>query len=333
MVRFIRILGIISVVAVFLTSLMRVFYLPLGGVFLTLSVGFFVTVVLGLELLHKLRQPTSRLQKALELIAILFLGQTMILGLCVAYGWNGASSMIMNAALLLLVYGLTFFIGKSRLNNGFRFHTPFNGLAILVLLPLLFFCTLRFFGANESKRLVELNEIEVRRYDSVKAVVMTRYAEFLSDTTRDSARTSTEMFRRDALALIDYIYRLQIAFAYETNNGIAAPPPTDTTLNLQDPLAMRMTHVWFIGSDVQNPTGKAIELFDSLAYYRNHVLHEEVPFFVRKNSTQEDKVQWVKDNFYNATAIEVMTRLTLYKENVYQSMQYSIDHHLFVQRQ
>lgn len=327
-----NILGTICVVAVFIGALFRIFHFPFGGLTFILFAGLFAGIALPLNLFALLRDTKSAGTKRFAQIAgTLAAMHVIILLLFLAQNWDGYEKFLLQGGVLAVVFIVLLLVSRRSEAERLEVFSKFN-VRFAVLVVLLAVSAVLTAGLNDERdRLVALNEMEMAKYDSLRAVVDEQYSLALSDTSlTDSAASIIREYLQNTTDLIARIEQIQYEFVTEGNYGVNYYT-IDTSLILERPMDFDMTAHYFVGADVQNPSGKATELYHLLVKYRNDVLHPDVPFFVRKESTSEENVQWVKDNFYHARAIEVMTRLTLVKENIYQSMLYSVDHNLFVQ--
>lgn len=325
-----QIIGIISVGFVLLGTIFRFLHFPGGGVLIVLFSGVFAGFALPLNLLALRREKKSRTRTITGVLGTLFAMHAVVILLFLAQNWPGWNNILLQGVVLFAGFIVFVVLSLKHPAEPIKLITTFN-VMFVVMLALLSLSWMAMNDRNEERdQLVQLNQMQVEHCDSLRRVVDLMYYDLSMDTSsyHDSTRAMAYDFQMESQRVTGYIKSVQQELVSQNNYGTIG----DTSLTLQDPMNVDFTSFYFIGEDIQNPTGKAVDLFSVLRDYRENVLHPEVPFFIRIGSTHEEATQWVKDNFYKATAIEVMTRLTLLKENVYQAMQYSIDRDLFVQR-
>lgn len=326
-----RIIGIISVGFVLLGTIFRFLHFPGGGLLIVLFSGTFAGFALPLNLLALRHEKKSRTRRIAEVLGTLFAMHAVVLMLFLAQNWPGWNNILIQGAILFIAFIVFLILSSRNTAEPLKPVTNFN-IMFIAMMALLSLSQLNTINRKEERdRLVQLNTMQVEHCDSLRKVVEVVYHDYIDRAAveDDSLYHQAQALYRDGRQVIDFIDRLQEDLVTEINYGLNTSA-WDTTMQLQDPMNVDVPTHYFIGADAQNITGKAPELYDVLSNYRNRALHPDVPFFIGQESTMEEKTQWAKDNFYKATAIEIMTRLTLLKENVYQSMIYAIDYDLYV---
>jgi hypothetical protein len=326
-----NITGIICAIAILIGSVMRMIHFPGGGLFIILFTGTFAGFALPMNLiaLRREKKEVTGIRKFAFEVGTVAAMQCVIIMLFMAQNWKGADKMLIQTGIFVALFLVLLVLIARKESGSIQLVSKFNVTVVVILLVLIIPAVLAVRKNEGRARLEILNSIETRRCDSLGQVVDKKFHEFQLDSSMtDSAHEVIEGFHINGLELIKHLEKVQLDLANQMNNGLYYAG-SDTSLELQNPMDSDFPTFYFVGN-VQSPTGKAIELHSLFVNYRDYYLHPAVPFFVQPNSTNEESLQWVKDNFYHAKAIEAMMRLTVLKENVYQSMEYSLDHNLFV---
>lgn len=313
--------------AILLGTIFRFLHFPGGGLLIVLFSGAFATLALPANLFALFQEKKNKLRRIAQVVGTLAAAHIVLLMLFFAQNWAGGQLFLYQGAALVVAFFAFVIAANKEQSEPMQINTRFNVLFFVIVVLLALSCLATDNRNGERDRLVQLSEMQTRHCDSIRKVVDLMYYDLSMDTSSydDSTRSRAYDFLMESRRVIGYIESVQQDFTVQNNYGIN----DDTVTTLQDPMDIDLTTFYFIGEDVQNPTGKAVELYAILEDYRKNILHPDVPFFVRAQSTGEDAAQWVKDNFYKATAIEVMTRLTLLKQNIYQAMQHAIEHDLY----
>lgn len=310
----------------------RLFGYPGGGLFTVLSCGVFTAVTLPLYYFSVRAEGISRKRKISALVGLLFGMQVIVMLLFLAQRWDGWFSMLMSAGVFGLFY-LIMHVDLKNLSdeNVVRF-TGFHGIFLGMVAVLLVVPIVRKDNTAESERLVASLQSEDLRYDSIHAVTDAEYLKAYNDTTlNDSTRNVVRTFFMSAQATLNQVIEIEEEFVLTVNYGFGAWKKIqfDYREPLIVPMDKQITTVFFIGPDVQSPTGRAMDVYDIAREYRTTVLHPEVPFVISSNAGEEQKVQWVKDNFYSTTAVDARIRICLLRQNILQSIRYSLEHKLY----
>lgn len=168
-------------------------------------------------------------------------------------------------------------------------------------------------------------------YTDLKKQVEVKKTQFHADTAAVSFDSVAEKYFVNAFGVIEYIASLKSNLIDLSNDGVQNLPEGYGPLLY--PAEYTLSTSYMVGPYVQYPTGKGMELYDSLWNYRSEVLHPDVALGIPVKNAMVDKEQWVKDNFYHIPALDVLTRLTTVQQNILVSINESIDKKLFIQQQ
>lgn len=305
---------------------------PGGGLFTVLACGIFTALALPLYYFSLRAEGIGRKRKIAALTGLLF-GMLLIVALLfLAQRWEGWFSILMAAGILGLFYVIMQLdlkkLSDEKINHLRGFHGIFLGMVgVLLVVPIV-----RKDNTAESRRQLAVLEAEDQRYDSIHAVVDREYLLVYNDTSlNDSAREVIRTFFLSAQSRLSSIIEIEEDFVYQLNYGISAWKETGFNYReaLLAPMDQQWTAIYFVGPNIQMPMGKAVDIYNIARAYRDADLHPSVPFVVPVNASDEQQVQWVKDNFYKATAAEARMRICLLRQNILQSVRYSLGHKLY----
>ncbi len=310
----------------------RLFHIPGHSLFIVLATGFFAGITLPLYYFSVRAEGISRKRKIAAMVGLLFGMQVIVMLLFVAQRWEGWFAMLMHAVVLGLFYIILPLDLKTLSSERvFRF-SSFHGIYLGMVAVLLAVPILRKDNTAESEQLVATLQYEDHRYDSITTLLDAVYLTAYDDTLNtDSVRDLIRSFFFEAKSTINDITEIEGDFVWSINYGESAWKnlKSDYREPLSTPMDKQFTRIYFIGENVQVPSGRALDLFELIEIYRNHTLHPSVPFVIQVNATGEHRVQWVKDNFYETTAVEARIRICLLRQNILQSIRYTLEHKLY----
>ncbi|HTF04896.1 MAG TPA: hypothetical protein VK826_12805 [Bacteroidia bacterium] len=325
------IVGIVCAVFAVLAAVMKLTGFPGGSFLFLIFTSIFSVVALPLHLASLFKETKNGMRRASLLVTWFGLAALQIGLLFAAMSWPGPFPILVQGVVFSLVALVLFMVSSKKEGVVTRWFSPFTVLVVIVFASL-------STGWTQAQERIEFGEEHLATYhvqDSAYAELMSNVAErsnvFHGDTANVSVDSAARIYFDEAFDVITYIEELKAELANSSNHGLTPLRAEQGPLIHPDEYD---TPSWFmVGPDVQNPTGKGMELYDRLWRYRSKVLHADVAFGIPVKSTMVDKEQWVKDNFYHVPAIDALTRLTVVQQNILQSVSESMDKKLFVQKQ
>lgn len=322
------VLGIVCGVMSILGVVLRLYGVPGGSVLLILFTSLFSVVVMPLYLYALLKVETEKvIHFALRMcgfsIAVLQVGL-----LSYAQQWPKPYSFIYPGALGLLVAMIVFVLNAQKSGSPTRRFSAFAVLPIAVLGSLCVSCLVTDARVISSDVQTEFLTTEMKSYDLCEHRVDSIYAAFAADTLNQDQLVAAQQFKKQSADLIASIEEMKCAFL-SSLNGDDVCLNADGTYRIERPADYDISTHLMVGADAAQPTGRGMELYAALLKYRNEVLHEKVTFEIPVRDDKVYKEQWVKDNFYHLTAVELVTRLTVIQKSICKSMEESFTKKLF----
>lgn len=316
------ILGTICVVMSLLGAFLKLNSLPGGGISLILFTSLFSIAAMPLFLYSLSKAETEKaMQFAIRLCGFSFAVLQVGLLFC-AQRWPEPMKFIYAGLAGQIVFVIVFLVNVRKPSVKTKSFSIFTVLAVLILLALVGGCY------DRSKD----SEIEAAQYaalDQVRsdlAIALNHSYELLQDTGSDTLfgnDSANVALLSTAADLVDYIQDIKNEIVSNSNYGVSAS--LDEKNNIRYPLDHDTPTFFMVGSDPANPTGKGLELYDQLLKFKTNILPAGVYFAVPVQDDAEMQTQWVKDNFYHATVLESLTRLTKIQIEICTSVNTSVE--------
>lgn len=322
------IVGIICAVFLVIAAALKLLGIPGGGILMVIFSGTFISGAMLLNLGHQLKQNTDKVKRAAD-VSGWYAGGTMLMGLLfLAQRWPGAKDIFIQAAFAGLIYGVLFFIASKRPMVTTTWYSRFTTLYLIVVACL----GVGWISAEKKNAVTDdarrIFDKELKSYVEVKSRTDSLIEAFRMDTANlelDSA--ANELFIH-ALELIEEIEEYKCGYLARLNHDEGCNGK-DIAYFISKPDDIDVSTYMMVGEDVTKPAGHGIMLYGIIAVYANKKLHPDISLGIPTNNAADYKEQWVKDNFYHATAYETMTRLTQFQHKVYLSVEASISKNLF----
>lgn len=291
--------------------------------------GIFIPGML-LNLGHQFKENKDKVKRTADVIGW-YASSNVLMGLLfLAQRWPGAKDIFMQAAIVGLVYVILFYMASKRPTVNTTWYSRFTTLYLIVVASL---CV--GWISAEKKNIVNdearrVFDEELKNYVAVKNRTDSLIEAFQMDTANLEIDSAANELFIDALELIEEIEEYKCGYLARLNND-GGCNGKDIAYFISKPDDIDISTYMMVGEDVANPTGHGIILYGMIAAYANRKLHPDVPLGIPTSDAADYKEQWVKDNFYHATAYETMTRLTQLQRKVYLSVEESINKKLFRQ--
>ncbi len=301
------ILGIVCVVLSLAGIFLKLNSLPGGSTLLILFTSLFSLGAMPLYLYSISKIETEKREHfAIRLCGFSF--AVFQIGLLFfAQRWPDSLNIVYAGAAGLIVWLIVFVLKVRNSETKAKEFSLFGLLAVLILLTL----------AGASYDRVKDEEIEAQQYAALEsvnskyAVVVADSYQYLNELGGDSLDYNDSVKKAllmSGIELQSYIESLKDELITISNYGIGAPIVKNE--EILRPWDHDIPTFLLVGVSPANPTGRGPELYDKLLSFRKSVLPENVNFAVPVSNDGEMRVQWVKDNFYHATVVEALTRLT-----------------------
>ncbi len=324
------ILGTICAVFSLAGAVLKLNSLPGGGILLVLFTTLFSVAAMPLYLFSLSKVETEKaMQFAIKLCGFSFAVLQVGLLFCVQR-WPGEMNMIYVGAAGQVVFLIIFLANFRKPDVKTRSISNFSVLALLVVASLGVGC----WSAKEKTSEIEdksgIFTQELSDYVILKNRVDSMIVEFHSDSMNHDIDSAATEYFTDALEVVSNIEELKCGFLSRLNDNYYCDG-TEKAYRVDNPNDVDVSTLMMVGENPAVPNGKGIILYGYLAVYRNIKLHPDIKFAIPIGDTPEYKDQWVKDNFYHITAMEMMIRMTVIQKNIYQSVEESIQKKLFVE--
>lgn len=301
------ILGTICAVLSLAGAVLKLNGLPGGGILLILFTSLFSVGAMPLYLYSLSKVETEKaMQFAIRLCGFSF--AVLQIGLLfLAQRWPEPMRFIYAGLAGQIVFVIVFLVNVRKPDVKTKKFSMFTVLALLVLIAL-------GGGCYDRSKDSEKEATQYTAYDQVRsdlAIAVNHSYELLQGTGSDT------LFENDSanIALLstavdfeDYIQDIKNEVVSRSNFGVSAS--SEEMDKIRFPLDYDTPTHFMVGSDPANPNGKGLELYDQLLEFRTHILPIGVNFEVPVQDDPQMRTQWVKDNFYHATVLESLTRLT-----------------------
>lgn len=321
--------GIICAVFSAIAAVLKLTGIPGGSFLFLIFSGAFAGVVMPMHYFAQSRSAQPGIKRIADFLGIIT-GMHLIIGLLfLVLNWNGYLLFFVQGGFLALFFIVTLLMAANKPGVTVRWFSPFTALYLAVIIALAIGCWKREkqntdISAQQTALVEEILKCKAAQHTADSLI-----AAFMSDTSTSALDSAAaNMLFINAYALIEQIedYKCEIvkrsgdiSTCINEQGGYAVSRPDD-----HDVPTMMM-----VGSDPQNPTGDALTLYHQVAGYRKNQLHPEVSFGVPVVDQPEYAEQWAKDNFYHATVLETLTRLTQIQTKICESVSESIDKKLF----
>lgn len=301
------ILGFICVVLSVTGTFFKLNSFPGGGILLILFTSLFSVAAMPLYLYSLSKTETGKVMHfAIKLCGFSF--AVFQIGLLFfVQRWPNNSNLIYAGAAGLIVWLVVFVVNVRKPETKTKGFSLFGVLAVMVLLALV--------GAGYDR--LKDEEIEAQQYASLQsvnsdyAIVVGKSNQWLKAIGTDSLDYNdsvNKVLLLSAIELQNYIESLKDELISTSNYGIGAP--IEKSKEILRPWDHDITTFLFVGENPAIPSGRGLELYDNLLAFKVDVLKDNVNFAVPVSNNEAMRIQWVKDNFYHATVLEVLTRLT-----------------------
>lgn len=212
-----------------------------------------------------------------------------------------------------------------------------KGFSLFAVLPLLILLSL-VLGCYDRTKDSEIERTQYEQYENVRieaTATMEHSIELLANLGKDDSLWNNDSaaiaFLNSGLDMVKYIESMKREFILLSNYGDENYP--DTTGEIHRPLDKETAAAYMIGPDVTNPTGQGVVLYNKLYKFRKEVLPAAVGFSVPVSDDNQQQEQWVKDNFYNATILEALLRLTMIQKAVCTAINTAIETNAYIEKQ
>jgi hypothetical protein len=320
--------GIICAVFTVIAAVLKLTGIPGGSFLFLIFAGAFAGVVMPMHYFAQTRIAQPGIKRIADFLGIIT-GMHLIIGLLfVALNWNGSMLFFVQGGFLALFFIGTFVVAAQKQGVITKWFSSFTVLFLIVVAALAIGCVTREVQKEETNTQYVVLQEEVSKYTAARKEMDQRMAVFSADTADQSLDSAANRFFADAIVLIKEIEEYKCAFLERLNRGESCRDDQGA-YRVSRPDDYDISTMMLVGPDPQNLTGEGVNLYERMFRYRNYVLHPEVSFGVPVREQTGYKEQWVKDNFYHATALETLTRLTQIQTKICESVNESIDKRLF----
>lgn len=298
------IIGIVFAVFAAGGALLKLGDIPGGGTLLVLSTGCFCLFALPLQLIYNVRRNKIAVRRVADVTG-LFGTWFLLLGLLYkAQAWPGAHTVLLSGIFFTAFFGVLFF-AASRAENAVVNWFPGFTVTVLVMLVSL--------GAAWMEKSVDTASLDeqaaqFRMKKDECAALLARTNELVAALDADTGAATADAYalHMRAIKALQQVEDAKTGLIEAANHRYGATDD-NTIHNAGD---IDITTMYMVGIDVVHPTGKGIEVYWLLKSYREEILPADVAFTIPVSGDAEAQEQWVKDNFYHATVLEALTRLT-----------------------
>jgi hypothetical protein len=326
------IVGVVCAAFAVLAAVLKSIGLPGGAILYVVFTSLFCVVALGLHLASLFRENKNGMRRVSFVLSWFGLTGLHVGLLFAALSWPGTFPVLMQGGVFSVIALVLFIVSSKKAGLVMRWVSPFTIVALVVLGSL---CV----GWSKAERRQQFSAEHMEHY--------TRETTLL-DQLRGKADSTMQNFTReysvnlgpDKVAAAKYFDRTQTLLGYieqfetELVRNLNEAGTVNATMSLaealKDPDDRDAVTKYMVGPSAEWPSGKGMELYDALAHYRVEHLHPDISFIIPLKYTEAHKVQWVKDNFYNVPAIDVLTRLVIIKQRIWESVNESVERKYFV---
>lgn len=299
--------GIIFSLIVTCSVFMKINNIPGYGLLRIVGTGLFCLFAIPLQLIYNLKRNANGLRIAADVVGTFGMWFLLTGLLFKAQSWPGAELIVLVGSIVFFLFVSLFIAASRKTDVKTQWFTGFTATAFVII------GTLGISGPISSTHDDEIKGFMII-YNNSKDELETekdRAHELINaiDTSRalDSNERNLAMeFYSAAMDASDDIERIKKQLVLESNLEYGVADEDKAILNPGD---TDFTTYFMVGEDLTKPDGKGMLVYENLQQYNNHVLPKSVKFGM-PTPAGSAKDQWVKDNFYHATVIEALTRLT-----------------------
>ena len=312
-------IGIICAVFAVAGAVMKWVQFPGGSLLLILGVGIFSLFALPIQMIYNLRRNKNGLRKTADVVGWFGIWFLLFGILYKAQSWPGAYVVMLGGIALTLLFGLLFVLASRKQEVITNWISGFTICTLIILLSV---------GSAwaETKGDHEIMEVQYSAYHSVLDNCKNKIEEANNGVhqinlieNRTEADNEAMIVAMHGMELINYIDKVKTELVSYSNTGITTSDETD----IKYPLDIDYPTLYLVGSEPTLPTGKGLEVYDALVYYKDSMLVGG-QFSVPVTDDPVARDQWVKDNFYHATVLEALTRLTKVQTAIAESIVISL---------
>jgi hypothetical protein len=312
------IVGLVFALITACSPILLMAHFPGYGLLRVAGTGFFCLIALPLQLIYNLGRNRTGLRRTADVVGLLGMWFLLLGLLFMVQSWPGGYVVLLGGIVVIALFG-TLFIAASRQNavttewfNGF---TTASLVIIIALGTSLGMSSTNSVDVNGQTILYEaqVEELKTNKEKILALINVTDTSIVLDSTDRQRALDVYE----GAMDAINDIEAIKKQLVIECNREVAGEEASDKILN---PDEINFTTWFMVGEDVTDPDGKGILVYSNLREFRKNVLPGSVEFSIAENGSDIAKDQWVKDNFYHATVMEALTRLTNAQVSIQESV-------------
>jgi|GEM_PF-2573701 len=326
------IVGSICAVFSLVAVVLRLIDLPGSAVLFVFFSSLFSVVSLGMYLGAQLRESHTFLRRVA--LAVLWFGLTDLqIGLLYgAMSWTGVATIVLQGVVLVITGALIYFLAGRKQEAAAKLYPVFAVSAVVVYVSLLVgWITAKERKIFGSEHLITYKS-EFAAFQADSSTMNKVAKEFVLDSAGGTLLNDAEVFFTRTGKLINRIDEVKQTLINENNKQFICRE-SDSCIVLNNIEDFDLSSMLLVGTDVEKPSGKGMDIYAALLQYRTSDLHSSVDFVIPVSSDQTQKEQWVKDNFYHVPAIDVLTRLTVIQRSIIQSARMSIEKEQFVHQQ
>jgi hypothetical protein len=323
------ILGIVFAVFAASSLFLRMSDIPGYGLLGILAAGCFSLFALPVQMIYNLQRNKNGLRRAADVTGLFGLA-FLLCGLVFRLQrWPGATMLLLSGIAFTTLFGILF-IAASRQEG---VHTQwFPGFTATVLITLFALSIANVYSTKENMEMSsQFSAYESSRstYEANKGRCYESLLEI--DTTGsipDSVKLLAHHLYDSTLLLIGEIEMIKNELIVRSNDNAGSAQSKDR-IEYPDDID---TPTWYlVGEDVVHPQGAGMDVYELLKDYRYELLPESVAFTVPVSSNIDEQQQWTKDNFYHATVMEALTRLTNVQIAIQNALKAALETHAYTE--